>query len=205
MELPAELLYYFLRRNKSNINQFQMVVISACSWPSHRSFLFRKFHPPLVIVHPHPGSRHHHSNQTFRRDDSRFVHSLFLYLMQADVHRDHRPHSLTHSHTNILSSPHAHGHTHACTHTHTHTHTHAHTHTHTHTHTWGGWGAAEERGYGWNRRHMCVAIFVCVCRYMYLCVCVSCIYGVRAYAYVHVSFIVSLYVYTCVLMLCSIL
>jgi len=41
---------------------FQMVasVISACSWPSQHSFLFRKFHPMLVIVYPQarPGSRH---------------------------------------------------------------------------------------------------------------------------------------------------
>jgi len=37
---------------------FRIVVISACSWPSQHSCFFRKFHPPLVIVHPHPGSRH---------------------------------------------------------------------------------------------------------------------------------------------------
>jgi len=37
---------------------FRTVVISACSWPSQRSCFFRKFHPPLVIVHPRPGSRH---------------------------------------------------------------------------------------------------------------------------------------------------
>jgi len=37
---------------------FWMVVISACSWPSHRSFLFRKLYPPLLIVHPRSGSRH---------------------------------------------------------------------------------------------------------------------------------------------------
>ena len=37
---------------------FRIVVISACSWPSQHSYFFRKFHPPLVIVHPRPGSRH---------------------------------------------------------------------------------------------------------------------------------------------------
>ena len=37
---------------------FRIVVLSACSWPSHHSWFFRKFHPPLVIVHPRPGSRH---------------------------------------------------------------------------------------------------------------------------------------------------
>ena len=37
---------------------FQMVVISACSWSSHPSFLLRKFHPPLVMVSRRPGSRH---------------------------------------------------------------------------------------------------------------------------------------------------
>ena len=36
----------------------RMIVISACSWPSHHSCFFKKFHPPLVIVHPRPGSRH---------------------------------------------------------------------------------------------------------------------------------------------------
>jgi len=33
-------------------------LISACSWPSQCSCFFRNFHPPLVIVHPRPGSRH---------------------------------------------------------------------------------------------------------------------------------------------------
>ena len=37
---------------------FRIVVISACSWPSQHSCFFVKFHPPLVIVHPRPGSRH---------------------------------------------------------------------------------------------------------------------------------------------------
>ena len=37
---------------------FQIVAISACSWPSQYSCFFRKFHPPLVIVHPRPGSMH---------------------------------------------------------------------------------------------------------------------------------------------------
>jgi len=37
---------------------FQIVAISACSWPSQHSYFFRKFHPPLVIVHPRPGTRH---------------------------------------------------------------------------------------------------------------------------------------------------
>jgi len=39
---------------------FWMVVINACSWPSQCSYFSRKFHPPLVIVHPRPGSRHWH-------------------------------------------------------------------------------------------------------------------------------------------------
>ena len=37
---------------------FRIVVISACSWPSQHSCCFRKFHPPIVTVHPRPGSRH---------------------------------------------------------------------------------------------------------------------------------------------------
>ena len=37
---------------------FRIVVISACSWPSQHSYFCRKFHPPLLIVHPCPGSRH---------------------------------------------------------------------------------------------------------------------------------------------------
>jgi len=37
---------------------FRIVVISACSWTSQHSCFFRKFHPPLVIVHPYPGSGH---------------------------------------------------------------------------------------------------------------------------------------------------
>jgi len=37
---------------------FQIVAISACLWPSQPSCFFRKFHAPLVIVHPRPGSRH---------------------------------------------------------------------------------------------------------------------------------------------------
>jgi len=36
----------------------RMVVISACLWPSQHSCFFRNFHPPLMIVHPRPGSRH---------------------------------------------------------------------------------------------------------------------------------------------------
>ena len=37
---------------------FRIVLISACSWPSQHSCFFKKFHPPLVIAHPRPGSRH---------------------------------------------------------------------------------------------------------------------------------------------------
>jgi len=39
---------------------FQIVVISACSWPFQNSCFLRKLHPPLVIVHTHtrPGFRH---------------------------------------------------------------------------------------------------------------------------------------------------
>ena len=38
---------------------FHMGMVSACSWPSHCSFVFRKFHSPLLIVHPCPsGPRH---------------------------------------------------------------------------------------------------------------------------------------------------
>jgi len=37
---------------------FRVVSISACSWPFQDSCFFRKFHPPLVIVRPCPGSRH---------------------------------------------------------------------------------------------------------------------------------------------------
>jgi len=37
---------------------FRIVVISAFSWPFQHSCFFRKFHPPLLIVHPFLGSRH---------------------------------------------------------------------------------------------------------------------------------------------------
>ena len=37
---------------------FRIVVISACSWPSQHSCFFKNLHPPLVIVHPRPESRH---------------------------------------------------------------------------------------------------------------------------------------------------
>jgi len=37
---------------------FLIAVISVCTWPSQHSCFFRKFHPPLVIVLPRPGSRH---------------------------------------------------------------------------------------------------------------------------------------------------
>jgi len=37
---------------------FRVVLISSCSWPFQHSCFSRKFHPPLVIVHPRPGSRH---------------------------------------------------------------------------------------------------------------------------------------------------
>ena len=37
---------------------FQIVAISACSWPFQHSCFLRKFHPPLVNVYPCPGSRH---------------------------------------------------------------------------------------------------------------------------------------------------
>jgi len=35
-----------------------MDVISACSWPSYRSFLFKNFYSSLMIDHPRPGCRH---------------------------------------------------------------------------------------------------------------------------------------------------
>ena len=37
---------------------FRIVVISACLWPSQHCRFFRKFQPPLVIIHPRPGSKH---------------------------------------------------------------------------------------------------------------------------------------------------
>ena len=37
---------------------FQIVLISACSWTSQHSCFCKRFHPPLVIVHPRPASRH---------------------------------------------------------------------------------------------------------------------------------------------------
>ena len=37
---------------------FGIVVSSACWWPSQHFCFSRKLHPPLVIVYPHPGSRH---------------------------------------------------------------------------------------------------------------------------------------------------
>jgi len=61
---------------------FRTVAVSACSRPSQHSCCFRKFHNPLVIVHPRPGSKHviKACSQTFRLDESRFVHSLYPYL-----------------------------------------------------------------------------------------------------------------------------
>jgi len=37
---------------------FRIVIISGCSWPSQHFCFFKKFHPPLGIVNPRPGSRH---------------------------------------------------------------------------------------------------------------------------------------------------
>jgi len=51
-------LYLASSNSSFHLVSFWMVVISACSWPSHRSFLFKKFYPPLLIVHPRSGSRH---------------------------------------------------------------------------------------------------------------------------------------------------
>ena len=57
----------------------RMVVFSTCSWPSQPSYFVRKFHPPLMTVHPRPGSRHV-AGTSVSGDNSRFVHSLLQYL-----------------------------------------------------------------------------------------------------------------------------
>ena len=51
-------LYLASSHSSVRLNSCRIVVISACSWPSQLSCFFRKFHPPLLIVHPCPGSRH---------------------------------------------------------------------------------------------------------------------------------------------------
>ena len=38
---------------------FPIVAINTCSWSFQHICFSRKFLPPLVIVHPRPGSRHH--------------------------------------------------------------------------------------------------------------------------------------------------
>jgi len=56
---------------------FRMVVISACSWPIHLSSFSESSSPAGDCL---SSSWVHTCSQTFRRDDSRFVHSLFPYL-----------------------------------------------------------------------------------------------------------------------------
>ena len=53
-------LYPASSNSSVRLVSFRIVAISACSWPrpSQHSRFFRKFHPPLVIVRPRPGSRH---------------------------------------------------------------------------------------------------------------------------------------------------
>jgi len=51
-------LYAAASNSSVRFVSFRIVVISACSWPSQHSCFFKKFHPPLVIVHPRPGSTH---------------------------------------------------------------------------------------------------------------------------------------------------
>jgi len=51
-------LYRASSKSSVRLVSFQMVVISACSWPFHHSFLFRKFQSSLVIVHSRSGFRH---------------------------------------------------------------------------------------------------------------------------------------------------
>jgi len=53
-------LYPASSNSSVRLVSLQMVTISAqaCSWPSQHSCFFRKFYPPLVIVHPRSGSRH---------------------------------------------------------------------------------------------------------------------------------------------------
>jgi len=51
-------LYPVSSNSSVRLVSFQILAISACSWPSQHSCFFRKFHPLLAIVHHRPGSRH---------------------------------------------------------------------------------------------------------------------------------------------------
>jgi len=51
-------LYPASSNSSVRLVSFRIVATSTCSWPSQHSCFFKKFHPPLVIVHPGPGSRH---------------------------------------------------------------------------------------------------------------------------------------------------
>ena len=52
------ILYPAFFNSSVRLVSFRIVAISTCSWPSQHSCFFGKFHPPLVIVHPCPRSRH---------------------------------------------------------------------------------------------------------------------------------------------------
>ena len=52
------ILYPAFFNSSVRLVSFRIVAISTCSWPSQHSCFFGKFHPPLVILHPRPGSRH---------------------------------------------------------------------------------------------------------------------------------------------------
>jgi len=57
--MPTLVTLYPASSNSSvRLVSFQIVAISACSWPSQHSCVFRKLHPPIVIVHSRPGCRH---------------------------------------------------------------------------------------------------------------------------------------------------
>jgi len=51
-------LYQASCKSSVRFVSFRIVVISACLWPSQHSCFFRKFYPPLVIVHPRLVFRH---------------------------------------------------------------------------------------------------------------------------------------------------
>ena len=44
--------------SSSRVASLRMVVISACSWSSHRSFLFNNYYPLIVIILTRPRFRH---------------------------------------------------------------------------------------------------------------------------------------------------
>jgi len=52
------ILYLASSNSSVRLVSFRIAEIGTCSWSSQHSCFFRKFHPPQVIVHARPGSRH---------------------------------------------------------------------------------------------------------------------------------------------------